>query len=102
MRAPRTDGRFDCRIVHAGQRHDRDMSDVFFEELNRLAKDAIADLRFASEPARVADPLHESKALQHISFVGIAMIDILTFQLATLNRMDRASLPSTAIEDRFP
>jgi UDP-N-acetylglucosamine 2-epimerase (non-hydrolysing) len=32
-RALRRDGRLDFRLVHTGQHHDRDMNDVFFEEL---------------------------------------------------------------------
>jgi UDP-N-acetylglucosamine 2-epimerase (non-hydrolysing) len=32
-RALRADGRIDFRLVHTGQHHDRDMNDVFFEEL---------------------------------------------------------------------
>ncbi|HYC36435.1 MAG TPA: UDP-N-acetylglucosamine 2-epimerase (non-hydrolyzing) [Usitatibacter sp.] len=33
VRALRRDGRLDYRLVHTGQHHDREMNDVFFEEL---------------------------------------------------------------------
>ena len=33
VRALRADGRIDFRLVHTGQHHDREMNDVFFEEL---------------------------------------------------------------------
>lgn len=33
VRALRTDGRLAFRLIHTGQHHDRDMNDVFFEEL---------------------------------------------------------------------
>ncbi len=33
VRALRRDGRLDFRIIHTGQHHDREMNDVFFEEL---------------------------------------------------------------------
>jgi UDP-N-acetylglucosamine 2-epimerase (non-hydrolysing) len=39
VRALRADGRLDWRLVHTGQHYDRDMSDVFFEELGLPAPD---------------------------------------------------------------
>ncbi|MFN0186065.1 MAG: non-hydrolyzing UDP-N-acetylglucosamine 2-epimerase [Aquabacterium sp.] len=39
VRALRADGRLDWRLVHTGQHYDRDMNDVFFEELGIPAPD---------------------------------------------------------------
>ncbi|MCO5124623.1 MAG: UDP-N-acetylglucosamine 2-epimerase (non-hydrolyzing) [Rhizobacter sp.] len=39
VRALRADGRLDWRIIHTGQHYDRDMNDVFFDELGIPAPD---------------------------------------------------------------
>src|SRR5688500_3662531 len=39
VRALRADGRLDYRLVHTGQHHDREMNEVFFEELGIPAPD---------------------------------------------------------------
>lgn len=44
VRALQTNGRLDYRIVHTGQHYDRDMNDVFFEELGIPAPDVFMGL----------------------------------------------------------
>ena len=45
--------RFELKIVHTGQHYDRDMSDVFFEELGIPAPDHYLDAGGGAMPSRL-------------------------------------------------
>lgn len=180
VRALRADGRLRWQIVHTGQHYDRDMNQVFFEELgipepdlriapgagghaeqtarimvgfealcvqhapsavlvvgdvnstlacsivakklcipvahveaglrsgdmrmpeevNRLVTDAISDWFFVTEPSGMDNLRREGKDMSRVFEVGHVMVDNLLYQLARLEGMDTAALPTQAFKAR--
>lgn len=56
-RALRADGGFDCQIVHTGQHHTREMSEVFFEELDIPRPDHYLDAGGGSHAVQTANTM---------------------------------------------
>lgn len=70
------------------------------EEINRLVTDAISDWFFVTEPAGVANLLHEGKAANSVFFVGHVMIDNLLYQSSKLKNIDKSSFESEQLKKR--
>ena len=99
VRALQAHGGLEYKIIHTGQHYDREMNDVFFEELgipapdvfmsmpeeiNRLVTDSISDWFFVTEPSGVAHLRREGKPDSAIRHVGHVMVDNLLYQAAKL------------------
>jgi len=65
------------RIIHTGQHYDKNLSDTFFEEINRIVTDSLTDYFFTTSTYANNNLKKLGVATEKIFFVGNVMIDTL-------------------------
>jgi UDP-N-acetylglucosamine 2-epimerase (non-hydrolysing) len=99
VRALQADGRFDWQLIHTGQHHDHEMSQVFFDELGIPAPQVhfgCAGGGHASQTARVMEAFEAHVAQQRPA--GVLVVGDVNSTLACALVAKKAGLPLAHVE----
>lgn len=103
LKASQSGNGLSFKIIHTGQHYDREMNDVFFEELGIPQPEVFmaggnSDWFFATEPAACEHLRREGKAESSVHYVGHVMVDNVLYQADKLAQADTSGFETSAFK----